>query len=269
VTGSSPRADSLLLLSKASRLWRDSVCLRALYFIPNAIQVALSNAINGPGGLVTIPPFLNSYESWAVAEALSQDPGIDPKTRLDAECVAAITCARLDPSDQRTSPIFVDRLDMPSDELVHYLQTHERDNLLLAHLLSFIRRICLTGLAVHHIIDPDLTARTIKLILGREQTRDWTSSASPNPHQSFHQTWDNLNTAEANLRGQVSVGGGGVFPSYDYNKSLRNISIMRGSLQPVHDAFKQGPSSAPEYTKPSVVASTPNEPSDFDILQSS
>jgi hypothetical protein len=92
VTGSSPRA-SLHLLPKASRLWRDRVCLRALYFIPNAIQAALSNVIRGPGGFVTTPPFLNSYESCVLADALSQDPGIDMKTRLDAECVAAITCA--------------------------------------------------------------------------------------------------------------------------------------------------------------------------------
>ena len=89
VTGSSP---CLYLLSKASRRWRDKVCLRALYFIPNAIQTALS-IIRGPGGLVTIPPFLNSYESCVIADALSQDPGIDMKARLDAECVAAITCA--------------------------------------------------------------------------------------------------------------------------------------------------------------------------------
>ncbi len=39
------------------------------------------------------------------------------KIRLDAECVAAITCARLDPSDQRTPPILADRLDIPKDEL--------------------------------------------------------------------------------------------------------------------------------------------------------
>ena len=32
VTGLVPRADSRHLLSKASRLWRDRVCLRALYF---------------------------------------------------------------------------------------------------------------------------------------------------------------------------------------------------------------------------------------------
>jgi hypothetical protein len=63
VTGSAPRADCRHLLSKASRLWRDKVCLRALYSIPNAIQAALSNSIPGPGGVVTIPPFLNSYKS--------------------------------------------------------------------------------------------------------------------------------------------------------------------------------------------------------------
>ena len=78
VTDSSP---PLNLLPKASRQWRDKVW-----------------------GLVTIPSFLNSYESCIVADALSQDPGIDMKTRLDAECEAAITCARLDPSDQRTPP---------------------------------------------------------------------------------------------------------------------------------------------------------------------
>ena len=102
MTGSLPRASSRHLLTKANRLWRDRFCLRALYFIPNAVQAALANAIRGPGGLVTIPPFLNSYESWPVAKALSQDHGIDLKTRLDAECVAAITCARLNPSNQRT-----------------------------------------------------------------------------------------------------------------------------------------------------------------------
>lgn len=84
MTGSSP---CLNLLSKASRQWRDKVCLRALYFIPNAVQAAFS-IIRGLGGLVTIPSFLNSYESCVVADALSQDPGIDMKARLDAECVA-------------------------------------------------------------------------------------------------------------------------------------------------------------------------------------
>jgi hypothetical protein len=144
---------------------------------------------------------------------------------------------------------------MPSDELVHYLPTRERDNLLLAHLLRFVRRICRIGLGARHIIDPDIMARTLKLILGREQTGDWTSSASPNLRRSFHQTWDILNTAEANLRAQVSTGEG-VFSSYDYDKALRNISIMRGSLHPVYEVIKLGPSSPLEHT---VVASTPNE----------
>ncbi len=259
VTGSSPHAESLHLLSKARRLWRDRVCLRALYFIPNAIQAALSNSIRGPGNIVTVPSFLDSYESWAVADALSQDPRIDMRIRLDAECVAAITYARLDPSDQRTPSILADKLDLPHDELGHYLQTRARDNLLLAQLLSFIRRICHIGLGMGHIVDPYLTARTLKLILGREQMGDWTSSAPPHLYQSFHQTWDNLNTAEANLRGGIAVGGAGAFSSYDYNRALRNISIMRDFLQPVYDAFKLGPSYSLEPTMHNVVASISDE----------
>jgi hypothetical protein len=259
VTGSSQHAESLHLLSKARRLWRDRVSLRALYFIPNAIQAAIYNAIRGPDNIVTIPSFLDSYESWAVADALSHDPRIDMKIKIDAECVAATTCARLDPSDQRTPPILADRLDMPNDELTHCLQARERDNLLLAQLLSFVRRICHIGLGLGHIIDPHLTARTLKLILGREQTGDWTSSAPPNLYRSFHQTWDNLNTAEANLRGKISVGGGGAFSSYDYDRALRNISTMRGFLQPVYEAFKLGHSTSLEPTIHSVVASTSDE----------
>lgn len=259
VTGSSLHAESLHLLSEARRLWRDRVCLRALYFIPNAIQAALSNAIRGPGNIVTTPSFLDSYESWAVADALSQDPRIDMKIRLDAECVAAIACARLDPSDRRTPPILADRLDIPNDELTHHLQTRERDNLLLTQLLSFVRRICHIGLGMVHIIDPYLTARTLKLILGREQTGDWTSSAPPHLYRSFHQIWDNLNTAEANLRGKIAVGGGGAFSSYDYNRALQNISTMRGFLQPVYDAFKLGHSTSLEPTIHSVVASISDE----------
>lgn len=258
VTGSSHHAESLHLLSKARRMWRDRVSLRALYFIPNAIQAALSDAIRGPGNIVTIPAFLDSYESWAVADALSEDPRTDMKIRLDAECVAAITCARLDPSDQRTPAILASKLDMPNDELTHYLQTRERDNLLLAQLLSFVRRICHIGLGMSHIIDPYLTAHTLKLILGREQMGDWTSSAPPNLYRSFHQTWDNLDTAEANLRGKIAVGGVGAF-SYDYDRALRNISIMRGFLQPVYDAFKLGHSTSLELAIHSVVASTSEE----------
>ncbi len=110
-----------------------------------------------------------------------------------------------------------------------------------------------------HIIDPYLTARTLKLILGREQTGDWTSSAPPDLYRSFLQTWDNLNTAEANLRGKIAVGGGGAFSSYDYNKALRNISIMRGFLQPVNDSFKLGPLSSLEPTMHNVVTSISDE----------
>ena len=259
VTGSSQHAESLHLLSKARRLWRDRVSLRALYFIPNAIQAAFTNATRGPGNIVTIPSFLDSYESWAVADDLSQDPKIDMKIRLDAECVAAITCARLDPSDQRTPPILADRLDIPNDELTHYLQARERDNLLLAQLLSFVRCICHVGLGMVHIIDPYLTACALKLILGREQVGDWTSSAPPNLYQSFNQTWDNLNTAEANLRGRTAVGGGGAFSSYDYGRALRNISTMRCFLQSVYDAFKLGHSTSLEPTIHSGVASTSDE----------
>lgn len=259
ITGSSQRAESRHLLSKARQLRRDRVSLRALYFIPNAIQAALSNAIRGPGNIITIPSFLDGYESWAVADALSQDPRIDMKIKLDAECVAAITCARLDPSDRRTHPVLADRLDMPNDELTHYLQTRERDNLSLALLLSFVRRICLIGLGMVHIIDPYLTARTLKLILGREQIGDWTSSAPPNLYRSFHQTWDNLDTAEANLRGKIAVGGGGAFSSYDYNRALRNISTMRGFLQPVYDAFKLYHSTSLEPAIHSVIESIPDE----------
>ena len=259
VTGSSQHAESLHLLSKARRLWRDRVCLRALYFIPNTIQAALSNVIRGPGSIIAIPSFLHSYESWAVADALSQDPRIDTKIRLDAECVAAITCARLDPSDQRTPSILADRLDIPKGEIDHYLQARERENLLLAQLLSFVQRICDVGLGMGHIIDPYLTARTLKLILGREQTGDWTSSAPPSLYRYFHQTWDHLNTAEANLRGKTAVGGGGAFSSYDYNRALRNISTMRGFLQPVFDAFKLGHSTSLEPAIHSVVTSISDE----------
>jgi hypothetical protein len=181
------------------------------------------------------------------------------KIRLDAECVAAITCARLDPSGQRMPAILADRLDIPNDEITHYLQARERDNLLLAQLLSFVQRICDIGLGMGHIIDPYLTARTLKLILGREQTGDWTSSAPPSLYRYFHQTWNNLSAAEANLRGNIAVGGGGAFSSYDYDRALRNISIMRGFLQPVFDAFKLGHSTSLEPTIHSVVASISDE----------
>ena len=257
VTGSAQQSPDLL--SKARRLWRDRVCLRALYFIPNFIQAALSNAIHGPGNIVTTPSFLDTYESWAVADTLSQDHRIDMKIRLDAECVVAITCARLDPFDQRTPPILANRLAMPINELTHYLQTHERDNLFLAQLLSFVRRICHIGLGMGHIIDPYLTARTLKLILGREQIGDWTSSAPPDLYRSFHQTWDNLSTAEANLRGRIAVGGEGAFSSYDYNRALRNISIMRGFLQPVYDSFELGYSTSLEPAIHNVVTSASDE----------
>lgn len=86
----------------------------------------------------------------------------------------AITCARLDTSDQRTPPILADRLDMPNDELTHYLQTREMDNLrlLLGLLLSFVRRILHIGLGMGHIINPYMTARTLNPILEREQMED-------------------------------------------------------------------------------------------------
>jgi hypothetical protein len=71
----------------------ESDCLRALYFIPNAIQAALFNAIRGLGDIITLPSFPDSFESWAITNALSQDSRIDMKIKLDAECVAAITCA--------------------------------------------------------------------------------------------------------------------------------------------------------------------------------
>ena len=152
-------------------------------------------------------------------------------------------------SDQRTPPILADRLHMPNDEVTQYLQTHKWDTLFLAQLLRFVRRICHIGLGMVDtidpylmertiklvdIIDPYLTARTLKLILGREQT-GLPSSAPPNLHHSFQQTWDNLNTAEANLRGwnrRIDVGRG-AFSSYDYDRALLNISIMRDFLQPV------------------------------------
>jgi hypothetical protein len=85
VTGSSQDAESLHLLSKVRRLWRDSVSLRALYFIPGAIQAALSKANHGPGNTVTILSFLDSFEPWAVADALTQYPRVDMKTRLNTE----------------------------------------------------------------------------------------------------------------------------------------------------------------------------------------
>jgi len=160
---------------------------------------------------------------------------------------------------QRTPPILADRLDMPIDELTHYLQTRERDSLLLTQLLGFVRRIYHIGLGTSHIIDPYLTARTLQLILGREQTGDLTSSAPPSLYRSFHQTWDNPSKAEANLRGKIAVSGGGAFSSYDYDRALRNIFIMHGLLQPVYDAFKLGHSTSLEPTIHSVVASISDE----------
>ena len=255
VTGSSPWADSLHLLPKASRLWRDRVCLKALYFIPNAIQAALANAIRGPGTTVAVPPFLNSYESWAVADALRQDPRIDLKIRLDAECVTAVTCARLDPSDRRTPSILADRLDIPSDELNYYSNVRNSNGLLLAHLILFVQRIALTGLGERHVIDPYLMTNTLRLLLGSEwpaERTERTWSLPPTLRRSFDQRWGNLNTAKANLRTE-RLAGRGVFSSFDYDRALRNISVMREALQPAHDAFKRGLS--PEPFEPDVMTS--------------
>ena len=63
-TGSSQHAESLHLLSKARRLWRDKVSLKRGHYT-----------------------LFDSYESWAVADALRQDPGIDTKIKLDADAL--------------------------------------------------------------------------------------------------------------------------------------------------------------------------------------
>ena len=95
------------------------------------------------------------------------------------------------------------------------------------------------------------------------------SSAPPNLYRSFHQTWDNLSAAEANLRGKVVVCGKVASSSYDYDRALRNISTMRSFLQPVYDAFKLGRSTSLESTiqvalisdeHPVPLISTPSSP---------
>jgi hypothetical protein len=67
-----------------------------------------------------------------------------------------------------------------------------------------------------------LMTNTLGLLLG-------TWSLPPTLRRSFDKTWNNLNTAEADLRTE-RLAGRGVFSSFDYDRALRNISVMREAL---------------------------------------
>ena len=145
------------LLSKAVREERIRICLKALYFLPRAIEKILCGAANELDNKKVIATFallLKSVESWRFAERLSEPKrGIDEDVTIAAQCVAAVLATQ--ELEQQTNQ---------DDTLNRYIS--HGHNLHLKNLNNLLKNT-----ALHHIeMDPTkftIVISAVRLVLRR------------------------------------------------------------------------------------------------------
>jgi len=155
------------LLSKAVREERIRICLKALYFLPHAIEKILcraANELDNKKVIAAFAPLLKSVESWRFAERLSEPKrGIHEDVTIAAQCVAAVLATQK--PEQQAKPFVMRQLKIDQDETLNRYISHGH-NLHLKNLNNLLRNT-----ALQHIeIDPTkftIIVSAVRLVLRR------------------------------------------------------------------------------------------------------
>ena len=132
------------LLSKAVREERIRICLKALYFLPHAIEKILcraANELDNKKVIAAFAPLLKSVESWRFAERLSESKrGIHEDVTIAAQCVAAVLATQK--PEQQAKPFVMRQLKIDQDDTLNRYISHGH-NLHLKNLNNLLRNTAL------------------------------------------------------------------------------------------------------------------------------
>jgi len=155
------------LLSKAVREERIRICLKALYFLPRAIEKILcraANELDNKKVMAAFAPLLKSVESWRFAERLSEPKrGIHEDVTIAAQCVAAVLATQK--PEQQAKPFIMRQLKIDQDETLNRYISHGH-NLHLKNLNNLLRNTVLQ----HIEMDPTkfiIVVSAVRLVLRR------------------------------------------------------------------------------------------------------
>ena len=132
------------LLPESVRNERITICLEALYFLPDAIKNILRHAADKKDNKTVtnaLSPILQSVESWRVAKRLSKSNyGVHPDVTIAAQCVSAVLASQS--PDEQTESIVLQLLKIKIEEYRddYMSQPH---NLRLRNLNRFVEKTAL------------------------------------------------------------------------------------------------------------------------------
>jgi hypothetical protein len=120
------------------------ICLKALYFLPHAIEKILARAadqLNNKEVIAFFAPLLQSEESWHIAERLSRPSNrIHQDVTIAAQCVAVVLASQM--PNERTTPFFMRQLNIEDEETFRRYM-NPRDRLLLRNLNNLLENTAL------------------------------------------------------------------------------------------------------------------------------
>jgi hypothetical protein len=155
------------ILSKAVREERIRVCLKALYFLPHAIEKILcraANELDNKKVVAAFAPLLKSVDSWLFAERLSEPKrGIHEDVTIAAQCVAAVLATQK--PEQQAKPFIMRQLKIDQDDTLDRYISHGH-NLHLKNLNNLLKNTALQYIEM----DPTkftIVVSAVRLVLRR------------------------------------------------------------------------------------------------------
>ncbi|KAH9952441.1 hypothetical protein BC827DRAFT_1274706 [Russula dissimulans] len=153
------------------------ICLKALYFLPDAIKHLLVRLLDPdvqrPDKVEAgFKPIFHSAESWVMAETLSQpDKRVHRDVAIGAQCVAAVQATQL-PDTAETWSILGRQLKL-DDNVLEFYRKHRKhfDNLLLRNLNNFLENTAIKFTELWEepkkLEDNDMILSTVRLLVKR------------------------------------------------------------------------------------------------------
>lgn len=150
------------LLPESVRKQRVTICLEALYHLPQGIKMIIERFANNycnPKVEAGFSPIFQSKESWLIAERLSvPNKRVDQCVTIGARCIAAVIASQ--PPNKQTQPNLMQHLKIKDPQVFNsYLEPF--DSALLKNLNQFLEN---TALKFIDLEDIDIIVWTIRLV---------------------------------------------------------------------------------------------------------
>jgi hypothetical protein len=189
------------ILSKAVREERIRICLKALYFLPRAIEKVLCRAadeLDNKKVIAAFAPLLKSVDSWLFAERLSEPKrGIHEDVTIAAQCVAAVLATQK--PEQQAKPFIMRQLKIDQDDTLDRYISHGH-NLHLKNLNNLLRNTAL------QYIEMDPTKFTIIVSAVRLVLRKLKIEKAEQELRDEYQTLRERVTSHATASSSASLG---------------------------------------------------------------